>query len=280
MAERSRIRPALGTFVEISCDASNPLEAASAAFAVIDQVQETLSFHQTDSDLSRLNGANGEAIAVTPMTRRVLILAKNIMRKSNGLFNPLVGGQLVLEGRLPDHGISTLIAKGQYDDLYIGPKTASLKKGVLITLDGIAKGYAVDLAIRALKASGAISGMVNAGGDSRAFGPRAYPFQQRLIDGTKKPLISLENQALATSAQSPTSDPAFPARLIAPQTADDQPVGIWSITAPTCWRADALTKVAAASTARGDTVTETATLIKLLGGEYLPSPQNLIKRAS
>jgi thiamine biosynthesis lipoprotein ApbE len=41
---------------------------------------------------------------------------------------------------------------------------------LIVDLGGIAKGFAVDRAVKALKCAGLASGVVNAGGDLRVFG--------------------------------------------------------------------------------------------------------------
>src|SRR5204862_7872477 len=79
--------------------------------------------------------------------------------------------------------------------------TVSLDKPARLDLGGIAKGYAVDLAIAALKQAGATSGLINAGGDLRAFGDAAWPVT--VVDpATRQGLVQVElrRAALATSA--------------------------------------------------------------------------------
>lgn len=70
-----------------------------------------------------------------------------------------------------------------------------------IDLGGIAKGYAVDQAVASLRASGVTSGLVNAGGDLRAFGPRSWPIelQHPVVTARTRPLVRLRDAALASS---------------------------------------------------------------------------------
>jgi thiamine biosynthesis lipoprotein len=78
-----------------------------------------------------------------------------------------------------------------------------LNKQICIDLGGIAKGYAVDEAIKILQEHGISSGIVNAGGDLRCFGDQTIPLDVR------HPIYSsntchlgdlLHNNAAATSA--------------------------------------------------------------------------------
>jgi thiamine biosynthesis lipoprotein len=81
---------------------------------------------------------------------------------------------------------------------------------LLIDLGGIAKGFAVDRAVDALRRHGATAGTVNAGGDLRIFGSAGEPVLVRRPDasGCFLPLTVLHDSALATSA------PYFAARRI------------------------------------------------------------------
>jgi len=69
---------------------------------------------------------------------------------------------------------------------------------VALDLGGFAKGYAVDRAIEALKSNGCISGLVNAGGDLRVFGPRTEPILLRGPAGELSE-VALADAALAVS---------------------------------------------------------------------------------
>jgi thiamine biosynthesis lipoprotein ApbE len=76
------------------------------------------------------------------------------------------------------------------------------RAGLRLDLGGIAKGFAVDEAVNILRRGGIKCGLVNAGGDLRAFGPR--PFAVGIRDprrpGTMFASLVLKNCALATSA--------------------------------------------------------------------------------
>jgi FAD:protein FMN transferase len=67
-----------------------------------------------------------------------------------------------------------------------------------LDLGGIAKGFAVDRAIQALKAHGAHCGQVNAGGDLRVFGTQGWPIRLRFAREWRRE-ITLYNIALAVS---------------------------------------------------------------------------------
>ncbi|WKE64553.1 FAD:protein FMN transferase [Gallaecimonas kandeliae] len=237
------MRPLLGTFVELVVDQPLTLEQKSrafvAGFSAIEEVQAQLSFHSPDSQLSRLNLNPGRWLALPGPSLRVLRLAKALTQKSGGLFNCTLGAPLVRRGILPDHGFGARLDQGDARALAFRPGEICLTQPVLISLDGIAKGYAVDRAVAAMKRAGVESGWVNAGGDIRAFGQALLPVTVR---GEAAPRLLLSKSALASSSSQ--SDADFPGLLL---DAKGQPLapGQWTVQAKWAWRADALTKVAA-----------------------------------
>jgi thiamine biosynthesis lipoprotein len=120
---------------------------------------------------------------------------------------------------------------------------------VKIDLGGIAKGFAVDRAVEALQRQGITDGLVNAGGDLRAFGPRSYPIDVRdpRQPGRAILRVALGNGALASSGG--RFDPMhsrhrLSSAVIDPATAmPAQSISGATVCAPSCVIADALTKV-------------------------------------
>lgn len=261
MANLKRMRPLLGTFVEIGCSESdeNAEQAIAVAFSIIEKLHRLLSFHEVNSDLTRLNQANGEEVIVDSHTLRVMKLAKGMTISSSGLFNCTLGGAMVYERVLPDHGGADCVAIGVASDIQIYRNKIKLRKSVKITLDGIAKGYAVDCAIAALKRCGISAGSVNAGGDLRVYGDLVLPIQRREHNGEYVALGGLQNAAVATSIVTTEYENEFPGKIMS-DIATPQ-IGSWSVMAHMAWRADALTKVACLAEEN-----QRAALIANLGG--------------
>jgi hypothetical protein len=117
------------------------------------------------------------------------------------------------------------------------------RRPVTIDLGGIAKGFAVDRAVEALQKAGAISGIVNAGGDLRVFGEHAQEVQIRhpLYPGRTAGMVRLRDRALATSAR------YFAPALFDGRSRQPLPDEISvTVAARDCLTADALTKIALA----------------------------------
>ncbi|HEY2189742.1 MAG TPA: FAD:protein FMN transferase, partial [Caldimonas sp.] len=159
-----RAQPLLGTLVDVGArgasDASGA-DAVSAAFDRIRGIEATLSRFVAHSVVGRFNAARaGACFAVNADAARVLAAAQWLLRASAGLFDISLGSGAT--GWRCDAGALHKLA----DD-------------VTLDLGGIGKGYAVDAAIEALRAQGAESGWVNAGGDLRVFGPLSLPIDLR-----------------------------------------------------------------------------------------------------
>ena len=100
-----RARPLLGTFVDIDVDDVDEWHAEGAieaAFAAVSDVHRLMSFHEADSDVSRLNrGASSGAVQVHQWTYEVMEMAADMNRRSAGAFD--IGIALTLQqlGQLP-----------------------------------------------------------------------------------------------------------------------------------------------------------------------------------
>ena len=202
-----RARPILGTIVEISVHDQRReprLQAAiDQAFACIECVHALMSFQGPDSELSRLNrDAIRRPQRVDAHTYNVFAAALHIAALSGGAFDPCVASRLQGWGLLP-HNQLPVNPLGNWRDIEMLPgRRIRYAKAVRVDLGGIAKGYAVDLAVRSLIGFGIENIVVNAGGDLRVAGPRSHSVRLR---HPSAPLcsahtVSLHNAALATSA--------------------------------------------------------------------------------
>ncbi len=256
-----RMRPLLGTFVTIRAQADASLtheqrEAAiGKAFRAIERVERLMSFHRSDSDIGRLNRAQpGSSLRVRRWTHVVLREALRLNEVSGGAFDCNVGGALVRAGLLPRLR-ANLARRGlpmrKAIALASGGRV-TLKHRVSLDLGGIAKGFAVDQAVRVLRDHGVQGGLVNAGGDLRVFGPSPQAVWVRCPSAPdKQHLIGhLRNGAVATSASyfmpDAGRDGVIASAIVHPAHGRRLPlVGSVSVVAKSCMQADALTKIAA-----------------------------------
>jgi thiamine biosynthesis lipoprotein len=245
-----RCRPLLGTFVEIAVGRSPALQVAvDRAFAAIERTQRLMSAHDPDSELSRINAeAHLHPVKVSEETFALLERGLDLARASRGAFDFTIAPVLANWGLLPAHLRRRV--QGDWRDVALcRGQRVRFARPLAIDLGGIAKGSAVDAAIASLRADGAASASVNAGGDVRVFGHDPSRFHLRHpVSGQPLPdSIWLRDAALATSS------PCFSRRrwhggaishLIHPRTQRAITAGISvSVRAAECWLADALTKV-------------------------------------
>jgi FAD:protein FMN transferase len=231
----------LGTLVEIAIFNEQDVlssgqidRAMTLAFARTAQVHHSMSYQDPSSELSCFNRLpHGESFFATPDFLTVMQCAQSLYALSEGLFDVCAG--------VPE-------PMGSSADIEINEERASLRKrrDLRIDLSGIAKGHGVDVAVAALVDAGVTSGWVNAGGDLRVFGEKKIPVHVRdPSDHSRTHLLcELTDGALATSAVyegalSTIVDPRRAALLPSPRS--------WSVQAPTCILADALTKIVAIS---------------------------------
>jgi FAD:protein FMN transferase len=220
-----RARPLLGTIVAVTSDGSE--EGVRRAFAAVARVHALMSFHRAGSDVARINRAPaGAAVPVNPWTYRVLRHALEIAARSRGAFDITVPGSRARQGDV---------------ELLSGCRVRLRQPG-RIDLGGIAKGFAVDRAVAALRRSGAARGCVNAGGDLRRFGPWGDPVRVRLPGEPDRSIClpSVRHEAVATSGSyfgATVSDRRAARRL--------RITGSLTVCAASCMTADALTKALA-----------------------------------
>ena len=234
-----RAKPLLGTLVELACIAENTgasIDASELAFAAVARVHGLMSRHEHGSELSAFNRlAPGSWIVVSEETFDVFRFAQTLSAQTSGAFDVFTTSAEAPPG-------------GSWRDLEIDLGNRRLRKHTPLKADlgGIAKGYAVDAAVKALQRGGAIQGWVNAGGDLRVFGPDTLPLEVRAPWNTAELLscTELHNQAAATSASYWLGTPVLRHGLTR-KPADAE--ASYTVVATECIAADALTKVLAAT---------------------------------
>lgn len=247
-----RAQPWLGTLVEIvaeGVDMPTLLGASGRAFARAAAIHAAMSFQSSDSELTRVNRtAQSGWAALSPDLAAVFAAALGFADASDGLFDPSVAGWLVESGLLPRHAGFPDAPHPDWRAVELDGDRVRFAAPLLVDLSGIAKGYAVDVALASLRADGVAAATVNAGGDLARFGDESVPVHVRLPHQPTHSLhlAGLKNGAAATSAGYFQPDalrhPATGHRLCAHTSV--------TVLAADCMSADALTKVVAADAAR------------------------------
>ncbi len=220
-AEVSEARPGMGTLLRVTVVAPPERAAAGieAAFRVFERVDRVMNEWREDSPLSRLNRRAGRGWVRLPADLcEVLALGLDGARATGGLFDPTwaaVSDLWRFEGEAavpPDDGVLTArCALVGWRGLELRRRSASgcearlLRRGMRVGLGGLAKGWAVDRAARALRARGLRDFLLQAGGDLYAAGTRGgAPWRVAVRDPRGGPLeamaaLDVSDRAFSTS---------------------------------------------------------------------------------
>ncbi len=166
-----------------AADEATARAAADAAFARVEVLNSILSDYDPDSELSRLarTSGQGRVIPVSTDLWRVLALSQEIAERTDGAFDITIGPLVNLWRRarrkheLPEPElIAEMRARVGFRKLRLDPehRTAELLVPEMrLDVGGIAKGFAVDEALKVLAAHRITRALVAASGDIGASGP-------------------------------------------------------------------------------------------------------------
>jgi thiamine biosynthesis lipoprotein len=218
---RERFR-AMGTECEVAVTASHTVSARArralaAGRAEIESCERALSRFDERSDLSRLNRARGEWVAIDHRLVEALRVALRAREETGGRFDPSILPALVAAGydrsfeQLDDRPpIRTLgWCAGATVELDAAAGRARLQAGAAVDLGGIGKGFAATRALWAMREAwlelpGAL---VDLGGDIVVWGlpPEGGPWRVAIADprsaGARIGTIAIAEGAVATSGR-------------------------------------------------------------------------------
>ena len=177
-------RLVMGTFarvVIIANDKETAQECAKNAFEEIDKVDNLMSAYNEDSEISLINKEGFQReIPVSESTFEVIQRSIEFGKLTDGAFDITLGPLIALFRKEKEtqiaptqEEINQAKSKVGYEKLILNEKNKTVKfsiEGMKLDLGGIAKGFAIDKAIEAIKKSGALGAMVDIGGDVRCFG--------------------------------------------------------------------------------------------------------------
>ena len=211
---RSRILMGTGVHITVIDDDRDAAEAAvEAALRRMAGLEDLLSRHRADSELSRLNTEGRLAEASGPLLD-VLRLADRISRLGDGAFDVTVQPALDLyrdhaQGNraLPTAAaVEQAMARVGHRALRIDGNSVTMERaGMRVTLDGVGKGYVVDRGVAELRQRGFTSVFVEAGGDLVAGGDKGSGTPWRIGIRSPRPGLALQarfdarDRAVATS---------------------------------------------------------------------------------
>lgn len=259
---RERVMQGLGTTLWLRAagdDRARTDRALDAAVRAIRRVERVMNLFDPSSELSRLN-RDGVLPDPDPWLLEVLGLALSVAAASDGAFDPTVqplwnAWESARRGhtRLTPAQIRQARSRVDWRAVEIGPRRIRFTRaGTALTLNGIAQGFAADVATRELRDAGIEHALIDAGewsvlGHAPGGGPwtlaLADPADSARIAGRLQPG---DGRSVATSMGSahPFTDDGTMHHILDPRTGVS-PTAWRAITvlASSCALADALTKV-------------------------------------
>ncbi len=252
-------RLAMGTTVTVILLHGDDIDSEKVmndAFDEIKRLSGVMSHYDDNSEVSRLN-REGILENADPQLVEVMTRALEYYKLTKGTFDITILPVIELfrdrfkENKIPQEmEIKEVLEYVGADKIELEGRSIRLKKkGMKITLDGLAKGYIVDMVSKVLLDHGIKNHLINAGGDIKAVGLRedGKPWKVAIQDPAKKnnhlDVIELTDSSVATSGN---YENYFDAEKIFHHIADPK-TGFSpalnssaSIIAPTAMEADAL----------------------------------------
>lgn len=258
---RQRILLGLGTTLSLRAAHENTtqLEAGlDAAVAAIRRVEASMSLFNAQSDVATLN-RQGFLDAPGPELLTVLRMSLLVAQRSEGRFDPTVQPLWLLyaraqrEGHVPTQNELAAVREriGWQHVAVSDARIALARPGMALTLNGIAQGYAADLAKQTLVQHGIAHALVDAG-EFACLGQN--PLNQPWTLGVENPRnveqvlagVQMGGRSVATSSdhRSAFSKDLMHHHILDPATGDSPPaMSSVTVLAHSAMLADALTKV-------------------------------------
>ena len=176
-----RTKILLGTVVEIQvrdADEQKAEDAITKAFAEVKRIDELFTTYNEDSPVWKINNSADTIISIDSEIYNLIVLCDSITKLSNGSFDvsldnlTKVWGFYTDDPQLPTKAEidSALLNTGWQKITLLGDNKIIKKENLGLNFGAIAKGYAVDKAIDALKKLGINEALVNAGGEISVIG--------------------------------------------------------------------------------------------------------------
>jgi thiamine biosynthesis lipoprotein len=174
----------LWSFTLVADSEGQATEAFDLATAEIDRLDDALAMWKPKSETAAANksAGSGKAVEISSDLAKCLAISLEVAKASGGAFDPSVGPlttawyySLQKNQILPAPQIRKIKALVDYRLVGLDMKRSRVslpKKGMMLDLGGIAKGYAQDKAAAIFRAKGIKNFLMNAGGQIYAAGSR------------------------------------------------------------------------------------------------------------
>lgn len=253
--ERARLRAfaaadlAFGTTVSLKVlheDAATAQQAMQAALGAVRDIDRLMSLYRPDSDISRLN-RDGHLNHPDPRVLAVLQHAQSLAQQTRGAFDVTV--QPMWEAAASGRDTHTELGRVGWRKLRVDATRIVLQgSGMAVTLNGLAQGYGVDVALDALKQHGITEALLDIG-ELGSLGRRddGQPWTLAVRDPRDEHayarVLAADGRCMATSGDYETrfSEDFSQHHIVDPSTGDSpRELASVSVLAPTGMQADGL----------------------------------------
>lgn len=152
IADATRDVFAMDTYMQLTAYGNSAKKAVDEAQSEIQRLDSLFSVTNPDSDISRINSANGTATDVADETAELIEFAKKMCVQTNGALDitiyPLLRewGFTTGEYKIPgDEYITRLLRYTDYSKIQINGTSISIPKNFSIDLGAVAKGYTSEI---------------------------------------------------------------------------------------------------------------------------------------
>lgn len=203
----------LDTAVTVTIYGSDDAAPLDEAFRVCERYEALFSRTVPDSDVSRINRAEGADFTPDPETLALIRQAVDYARLTAGKYDITICPVVELwdfsgsNSTPPDReAIQGALARVGWENIVLEGQTVRLEGGAQIDLGSIAKGYIADKMAESLRENGVESAIINLGGDVVCVGTKPSGTPYRI--GIQKPFaaysetvgtVELADRAVASS---------------------------------------------------------------------------------
>ena len=176
-----KTRLVLDTYVSISVESDqNADKAINAAFERMKQIEKKLNRYDPKSEVSKINRTAPNSVKVSDETYKAMELGLQYSKKTNGYFDITVGplvnlfnfNKRVVPSKTQVNRVKQLVDWRDVKLNKTGRTVALAKKGMILDLGGLAKGFAADEAYKVLKRYKVRTVLIDTGSSTLAFSPK------------------------------------------------------------------------------------------------------------
>lgn len=170
---------AMNTYMNVTLYGENSEEVMKSINDKINELESLWSVTDSESDIYKLNNANGNVVSVNGYTSDIADFSLSMAEFTNGAFNPAIypvlsaWGFTTGENRVPPKSeIDMLLKNTDYNKIKKNGMSIQLEEGMSLDFGAVAKGYTADVLKNLIYEQGVTSALLDLGGNIQAIGKK------------------------------------------------------------------------------------------------------------